>query len=372
MRRHPIILSASFNVFWGCIVNRAFLRRLCLVSLLAGSFSLWAAEGNVLRLSPDVQQGDIYQPRGFWPLLGVGMGAMDSNTHIRSGGVPTHVKVLGSYYFQDAPWVADAGLGLHSEFLTQDGAGSDTIQSLYTELAARYQMTNRWQLGAIWNTLVDNPDRYRSNTDNLASFAGVQVMKEFTWNDKYLVRAGGRAMTDIGISHGTLNTLMGELEVSFGPDRQVAQAEPVQTAPAAPHLARHAMQSFSLEPGPVRFESDSTKIVSTSKLYLRHLARALAANHQLFDTVEVVGHADQRGTDVYNRQLSRRRALAISDSLVSAGVNRAQIHIEAKGKSELLTHSMAPLALARNRRVELKFVGVTNQAALKNVLDSVR
>ncbi|NJL25719.1 MAG: hypothetical protein HC902_11455 [Calothrix sp. SM1_5_4] len=135
-------------------------------------------------------------------MLGVGLGLTDDGNSARTGGVPTHVKVLGTYYFETTPWVADAGIGLHNEFLTQKGRGSDTIQSLYTELAARYQFTNRWQLGAIWNTLVDNPDRYRSNTNNLASFVGVQVLKEFTWGEQYLVRAGGRATTDVGISGG--------------------------------------------------------------------------------------------------------------------------------------------------------------------------
>src|SRR5688500_10687158 len=98
---------------------------------------------------------------------------MDHNNNVRTGGVPSHLKVLGSYYFETAPWVADAGIGMHNQFLTQKGTDSDSIQSLYTELAARYEFTNRWQLGAIWNTLVDNPDRYQSNTNNLASFIGL-------------------------------------------------------------------------------------------------------------------------------------------------------------------------------------------------------
>src|ERR1044072_6426645 len=155
---------------------------------MAASLSLWAAEENRLSFNPVVQRGDISNPQGFWPLLGVGMGVMDSGDKIRSGGIPMHVKVLGSYYFDGTPWVADAGLGLHNEILTQKGGGSDSIQSLDTELAARYKLTDNWQLGAIWNTLVDNPHRYHSNNDNLASFVGVQVLKEFTWNDKYLDR----------------------------------------------------------------------------------------------------------------------------------------------------------------------------------------
>jgi outer membrane protein OmpA-like peptidoglycan-associated protein len=248
---------------------------------------------------------------------------------------------------------------------------------LYTELAARYQLTNRWQLGAIWNTLVDNPDRYKSNTNNLASFIGLQALKEFVWADRYLVRAGGRVMTDVGIGRETVDTIMAEVQVSFGPGTAAAPMAEIQKPaptpePVAPHLDRQAIQTFEFsDPGPVHFESDSTKLVHHSQLYLRRLARALADNRHLFERVSVIGHTDQRGTDKYNLKLSRNRAKTISNTLALAGLNVAQIHAEGRGKTELLSRSMAPTALLKNRRVQLEFQGVKNQQALKNVIDSV-
>lgn len=352
--------------------------RVLIPFLMVFSTALYAADGaNIFKLDPEVQRGDIHQPKGFWPLLGVGLGATGETDNIRTGGVPAHIKLLGSYYFDGAPIVTDAGLGLHNHFLTQDGRDSDNIQSLYTELAARYQFTNRWQLGAIWNTLVDNPDRYHSNTNNLASFAGVQVLKEFTWNEQYLVRAGGRATTDVGISGGTINTVMAELEVSFGSHEKIAEAEPIKKEEpvvevvTAPHLARRAMQTVQIHPGPVNFESDSTRMVQGSEQYLRRLAHVLADNRHLFDRVEVVGHADQRGPDGYNDKLSHRRAETILNSLVSAGLSKSQVYSTGKGKRDLLSRSMEPTALARNRRVELRFEGVKNQTALKSLIDSI-
>lgn len=329
---------------------------------------------NVLTLDPEIQRGDIYQPDGFWPLLGVGVGATDSNRKVRTGGMPSHIKLLGSYYFQQAPWVADLGVGLHNQFLTQSGQDADTIQSLYTEIAARYRFPNRWQVGGLWNTLLDNPDRYQSNTNNLASFMGLQVMKEFTWSDQYLVRAGGRMTTDIGISRANVDTIMAELEVSFMAPAKVAEVtpppEPVKVV-SSPHLARKAFQTIQIEPGPVNFESDSTRLVSGSQQYLRRLARVLADNRELFDRVEVVGHADQRGTDPYNDKLSQRRAQTIAKALVDAGLTRKQVESEGRGKRQLLSHANTPGALQRNRRVQLHFEGVKNQVALKHLIDSL-
>ncbi|HMN68656.1 MAG TPA: OmpA family protein [Bdellovibrionales bacterium] len=348
-----------------------------LISIFAFcALNAFANENNVLSLKPEIQRGDLSQPQGLWPFLGGALGAMDSNDSIRTGGVPTHMKILGSYYFETAPWVADAGIGIHNQFLTQNGRDSDTIQSLYTELAGRYELSNRWQLGALWSTLVDNPDRYRSNTDNLASFIGVQVLKEFNWDDTYLVRAGGRAMTDVGISGETIDTVMAEIQVSFGPKSspapEVIRVEEPAPQPIAPHLAARAVQTFEIDPRDVNFDTDSTKLVRSSQPYMRRLARALADNRHLFDKVEIVGHADQRGTDSYNDRLSERRAQTIANSFIASGVSRSQIITDAKGKRDLLSRSMAPAALQRNRRVQLEFHGVKNQEALKNIIDAVQ
>lgn len=345
--------------------------------VLAFGLNVWSAfaletSNNVLSLKPEIQRGNINDPKGFWPFIGAGLGVMDHNEKIRTGGVPSHIKLIGSYNFENMPWIADGGIGLHNEFLTQDGSDDDTIQSLYTELAARYKLNNKWQLGAIWNTLVDNPDRYKSNTDNLASFVGLQVMKEFTWDNAYLIRAGGRAMTDVGISGETIDTVMAELQVSFGPSANPEVIRVEQPRPVAPHLAERAIQTFEIDPGPVNFETDSTKLVDHSNQYLRRLARALASNRHLFDRVEVVGHADQRGPDSYNDRLSQRRARAISDALVAAGISSGQIRAVGRGEHDLVTSANTPSALLRNRRVELEFHGVRSQEALKNIIDSVQ
>ncbi len=356
-----------------------FCNRFLYVLLLVGSLSALAAESGLSAFKLDSQKGDIYKPKGLWPLIGVGLGAMDHNDTSRTGGVPGHVKILGSYYFEQMPngsnWVADLGLGLHNEFLTQQGSGSDTIQSFYSELAGRYVFTNRWQLGAIWNTLIDNPHRYQSNNENLASFIGAQALKEFTYNDEYLVRVGGRAMTSMGLNGGPVNTVMAELQVSFGNGAKVAAVEPAApvaepSAAVAPHLAEQAMRSFHINTKLVHFDTNSVHMTMQSAQYFKRLSRSLADNQHLFERVTVVGYTDQRGTERYNYKLSVRRAKVISEKLIAAGVKSSHIKEEGKGETGLLSHSMKPAALLLNRRVRLEFHGVKNQEALKNVVDS--
>lgn len=76
--------------------------------------------------------------------------------------------------------------------------------------------------------------------------------------------------------------------------------------------------------------------------------------------VEVAGHADSKGSDSYNQQLSFRRARVAYDYLVSNGVKPSQL-LGPKGYGENLPiapnteadGSDYPLGRAYNRRIEL-------------------
>ncbi len=66
-------------------------------------------------------------------------------------------------------------------------------------------------------------------------------------------------------------------------------------------------------------------------------------------TVTVSGHTDLAGTADYNMELSKRRAMAVSEALIKAGVASVAVKAESFGQ----TH----VAEAGNRRVEI-LIGV--------------
>jgi hypothetical protein len=118
------------------------------------SFNSSTNSMSLVEVTPN-QGKDIYNPQGFWPLLGFGFGYMGQNDDIRTEGVPTHVRFLGSYYFE-GPWVAEVGGGLYNQIFLQKGGGADTLQALEVEGAARYMFGNRWSMGPVWTTLTGN------------------------------------------------------------------------------------------------------------------------------------------------------------------------------------------------------------------------
>ena len=50
--------------------------------------------------------------------------------------------------------------------------------------------------------------------------------------------------------------------------------------------------------------------------------------------VVVVGHADTSGSANYNVRLSERRAKAVADALVGAGVNQTALSVDWKGEAQ--------------------------------------
>jgi outer membrane protein OmpA-like peptidoglycan-associated protein len=70
--------------------------------------------------------------------------------------------------------------------------------------------------------------------------------------------------------------------------------------------------------------------------------------------VLIVGHADLKGTEEYNDELSRRRALAIREALLAVGVPAVRIELAARGKREPLVPTPDGIPYVRNRRVEIR------------------
>jgi OmpA-OmpF porin, OOP family len=75
--------------------------------------------------------------------------------------------------------------------------------------------------------------------------------------------------------------------------------------------------------------------------------------------IEVNGHTDDVGSDEYNDKLSERRAITVEDFLLSQGVPRDQLAIvKGFGKAAPLMEGTSEEARAKNRRVEVRIVGM--------------
>ncbi len=69
--------------------------------------------------------------------------------------------------------------------------------------------------------------------------------------------------------------------------------------------------------------------------------------------VEIKGHADFKGSELYNESLSERRAALILNMIKDAGIDASRMSIKAVGEMEPLDPELTDEARMKNRRVEI-------------------
>lgn len=106
----------------------------------------------------------------------------------------------------------------------------------------------------------------------------------------------------------------------------------------------------------VHFHYDSVRVHRDSRGALEAVARIMAA-HPEYQVLSIEGHADERGSDAYNDELSHRRANAVAEALASVGVARERLRALGFGRRLPRTSGSDNAAHAVNRRVEFVIDG---------------
>jgi outer membrane protein OmpA-like peptidoglycan-associated protein len=104
----------------------------------------------------------------------------------------------------------------------------------------------------------------------------------------------------------------------------------------------------------LKFEFDKADLRPEDRELLSRIAGIILTSHDY--TISVNGHTDDVGSDAYNQALSERRAQAVRDYLVKAGLPAQILTVQGYGKSLPLVRGTSEAARAKNRRVELGLV----------------
>ncbi len=105
----------------------------------------------------------------------------------------------------------------------------------------------------------------------------------------------------------------------------------------------------------VQFAFDKADIEPGSHPLLAQVASTLLL-HPEIPRIEVQGHTDTRGTEVYNQDLSQRRAEAVRAYLVGQGVEPGRIEARGYGATRPLGDNNSESGRAKNRRVQFEIV----------------
>jgi len=151
--------------------------------------------------------------------------------------------------------------------------------------------------------------------------------------------AGGIAGGAIGHS---LDKQAGELRGAFGDDRI--------------GVVNTGSSLVVTMPQDILFAIDSAQLSGSLRSDLAVLAQHL--NKYPDSNVQVVGHTDNTGAAAYNLNLSRQRAAAVANTLISNGVASSRITAIGRGEDQPVTSNLTPEGRAQNRRVEIIIIPI--------------
>lgn len=111
-------------------------------------------------------------------------------------------------------------------------------------------------------------------------------------------------------------------------------------------------KNFQFEP--VYFDYDKADIRPEYYAFLNKIVYVINSHSDL--RVRVTGNTDADGSDAYNDDLSERRAQAIIDFFVKAGLKRDRIVIDFKGEKNPVSDNKSEAGKQLNRRVDFSFI----------------
>lgn len=111
-------------------------------------------------------------------------------------------------------------------------------------------------------------------------------------------------------------------------------------------------------PSNITFQTDSAVLSSEFNEVMHAVSLVLKEYNKTI--IEVMGHTDSTGSDAYNLLLSRRRAEAVGNRLISEGISPIRVLTEGFGEQYPVASNDTPEGRLLNRRVELRLSPLTS------------
>ena len=110
----------------------------------------------------------------------------------------------------------------------------------------------------------------------------------------------------------------------------------------------------------IGFEFNKHDISNEYNDFLTHLAKIMKNTRGVL--LNINGHTDSVGTNTYNFNLSRKRALSIANFLVNQGVARSRMQTYGFGSTKPIAPDSTETGRAKNRRVEFHIIQSAEKA----------
>jgi len=105
-------------------------------------------------------------------------------------------------------------------------------------------------------------------------------------------------------------------------------------------------------PSNITFDVDQSAVRPEFRSTLTSVALVLQKFNKTI--VDVYGHTDSTGSEAHNFELSRARALSVSNVISANGVDPRRFYIDGRGESQPIASNETESGRAQNRRVEIQ------------------
>lgn len=156
---------------------------------------------------------------GWFPSLGLAFGHVEQTGNADADGEGLTALLVGTYYFEDTPWVADAGLGFHKQYLA-DTEDQPIVGAL--SVSGRYEFANRVSIGPVADAFIGTSDDF-GTANRWLTMIGVQGFKEIAFTNDSLGRFGIKYTTEAGIEDQTSNYLGLVFQWGIGSENSLIQ-----------------------------------------------------------------------------------------------------------------------------------------------------
>jgi len=276
------------------------------------------------------------------------------------------VGVMGiyEYFFDFMNLVVNVGYKNSPDAVFQDLDGSTKI---LTGIGAYVPITQKWGINAEfmrdWKSNFNKNDLYLGTSfgiaRRIAGFAGVGAGLGSDGNSMR-VSAGIKFTPRVwsqkrqAIKPIKINTTRMTKTETIRPKNVVDLEEDTGVQMDLDQECRDGYVFDSMNTFVVRFPHDVGLIITPDQL--EYITNRLKDNLDDIERIYVTGHTSSPGEESYNMGLSKKRAISVSQLLVSRGLPKEKIFFRGRGETMLIDNSGTQEAEEINRRVEIEAI----------------
>ena len=227
-------------------------------------------------------------------------------------------------------------------------SGQPGEQGIILDLGSYHHRIHNWQNNRYGNINSNVDDRLFLNNEGVP-----QRLSLWRQNQRFRVYLNERKIFDLPrafVPDAKLSILRFDTEGEIQQEEELLISN-IRVAVGAPDMRSKLLTEGKFVTRGILFDVNSDKIKSESAGTIKSIADILKENPTV--KVKIIGHTDSDGEEAANLDLSKRRAAAVKNILVTEyGLDISRMETDGKGESAPVADNNTSEGKASNRRVE--------------------